>query len=85
MIVIALGIIGMMLLVLAYIPMLFGKLSPDSYKFLFGNWFGAFFLMFNGFLSGYLLVYPLLNIVWVIGTTIQIYREWRTRNFNRKT
>lgn len=77
----ALGIVGMVALVICYVSMLFGKLKGDSYKFLFGNLVGAVCLMINGFglLSGAMLVYPLLNVVWTFGTLIQIYRECRSR------
>lgn len=79
MIVLALGIVGMIALVICYVSMLFGKLKSNSYKFLFGNLIGGVCLMLNGFLSGILLAYPLLNVVWTFGTLIQIYREWKSR------
>lgn len=79
MMIVALGIVGMIFLVLSYVTMLSGKVSPHSYKFLFGNLIGGACLMLNGFLSGILLAYPLLNVVWTFGTLIQIYREWRSR------
>lgn len=82
MIVMALGVIGMLMIVMAYIPMLLGKLKPNSYKFLFGNLFGGICLMINGFLSGILIAYPLLNVVWIVGTLIQICREWKPRKKN---
>lgn len=72
----ALGIVGMIFLVVSYISMLGKKLNPDSYKFLFGNLVGGFCLMLNGFLTRILLAYPLLNVVWTVGTLIQIYRKW---------
>jgi len=75
-----LGIIGMLALVICYITMLIGRLKPNSYKFLFGNLFGGTCLMLNGFLSGILLAYPVLNVIWIVGTLIQIYREWRRRH-----
>ena len=78
MMVTALGIVGMVFLVVCYVSMLSGKLNPDSYKFLFGNLVGGACLMFNGFLSGILLAYPLLDVVWIIGTLIQIYRKWKS-------
>lgn len=77
MIIVALGIVGMVFLVVCYVSMLSRKLNPDSYKFLFGNLIGGACLMLNGFLSGILLAYPLLNVVWTFGTLIQIYRKWR--------
>jgi len=74
------GIVGMISLVICYVSMLIGKLKPSSYKFLFGNLVGGILLMLNGFLTpGMLLVYPILNLVWTIGTLIQIYREWQKR------
>lgn len=77
MIITALGIVGMICLVVCYVLMLGKKLNPDSYKFLFGNLVGGFCLMLNGFLSKILLAYPLLNVVWTFGTLIQIYRKWK--------
>ena len=79
MIVAALGITGMIALVVCYVSMLSGRLNPDSYKFLFGNLVGGFCLMLNGFLSGILLAYPILNVVWTVGTVIQIYRKWKRK------
>ena len=73
----ALGITGMIALVVCYVSMLSGRLNSDSYKFLFGNLVGGFCLMLNGFLSGILLAYPILNVVWIVGTVIQIYRKWK--------
>lgn len=84
MIIIALGIIGMLMLVMAYVPMLVGKLSSNSYKFLFANLFGGACLMLNGFLSGILIAYPILNVIWTFGTLIQICREWRTRHVKKE-
>jgi len=78
-IVTALGIAGTVALVVCYVLMLTGKLKPNSYKFLFGNLIGGFCLMLNGFLSGILLAYPLLNVVWTVGTIIQILRKWKRR------
>ena len=80
MIIMALGIAGMIALVVCYVSMLSGKLNPDSYKFLFGNLIGSFSLMINGFglMSGLMLVYPFLNVIWTIGTLIQIYRKWKS-------
>ena len=77
MIVMALGIAGMIALVICYVSMLSGRLNPNSYKFLFGNLIGGFCLMLNGFLSGILLAYPLLNVIWTGGTLVQIYRKWK--------
>jgi len=80
----ALGIIGMIMLVLAYVTMIAGKLTPSSYKFLFANLVGGASLMLNGFLSGILIAYPILNVVWTFGTLIQIYREWRKRRNGKR-
>lgn len=77
MIVTLLGIVGMLSLVICYILMLGKKLKADSYKFLFGNLLGAICLMVNGFVSGILVAYPILNVVWIIGTLIQIFRKWK--------
>jgi len=75
-----LGIIGLGMLLSAYIPTLFGKLKPDTYRFMFMNLIGGFSLMLNGFLANIFIVYPLLNLIWTIGTTFQILRKyWKKR------
>lgn len=79
MIITSLGIIGMLLLVVCYVLMLGEKLKSNSYKFLFGNLFGAICLMVNGVVSRILIAYPILNVVWIIGTIVQIFRKWKER------
>lgn len=75
-----LGVLGLLSLLICYLTMLVGKLDPNSYKFLFGNLFGAISLSINGFGSflnppSILLIYPILNVVWIIGTSYQIIRK----------
>jgi hypothetical protein len=73
------GVIGMSALVGAYFLLLFGKWKANSYRFLFSNLFGSTFLMINGLMIGAPWFYPFINLVWMVGTTYQIFKERRAK------
>jgi predicted membrane protein len=70
------GLIGCASLVIAYLMLLARRFEANQYRFLFMNLFGATLLCINGFMIDAPFFYPLINIVWMFGTTYQIIMKW---------
>jgi predicted membrane protein len=74
------GLIGCASLVIAYLALLANRFQSNQYRFLFMNLIGSTLLCINGFMINAPFFYPLINIVWMFGTSYQIISKFLHRN-----
>jgi hypothetical protein len=69
------GLLGCSLAVTAYMLLLIKKFSSNQKRFLGMNLLASTLLTVNGILSNAPLFYPTLNVMWMVGSAIQIIRK----------
>lgn len=74
------GVIGGITIAIPYLMILIGKWKASDYKFLGTNIVGNICLLSYALMTPEMLfVYPLLNMILLIGTIIQTVKEYRRR------
>ena len=72
------GIIGVILLLIAYFLLNTHKLAPMSLFYQLFNFFGAFFIFYS-LLFNWNLSAALIEIAWMIISMIGVYQIWRRK------